>query len=250
MDFKIASVKSNRISQNIVEQIRQAILGGDLKIGDRLPSETEFARRLDVSKSSLREAYRVLEAYGLLEIRQGMSGGAFIKKVDMKTIKNGLVNYFFFQNPSIREYTQIRTFIEPEICKICAQRITKKDIDFLNNNITEMEKDGEYFMGELDSAFHKKLVDITENSIISLIVESIQISLINIKRMIHTDRAFLNMVCSGHKKIVHALAEHDTDTAGKYMLEHIMDVEKGMLACRNGSMVLTDNGILKPDHKK
>ena len=88
MGFKFETVKANRISQNIVEQIRGAILSGDLKPGDQLPPEKEFAKHFGVSKSSLREAYRVLEAYGLLEIRQGMSGGAFIQEVDLKTVKD------------------------------------------------------------------------------------------------------------------------------------------------------------------
>jgi GntR family transcriptional repressor for pyruvate dehydrogenase complex len=243
------SVKSNRISENIVYQIRSAILSGELKIGDRLPSEKDLAMDFGVSKSSLREAYRVLEAYGLLEIKQGMSGGAFVKEVDIKTIKDGLVNYFFFQNPSIREYTQIRTFIEPQVVKICASRITDTDIDFLRNNILEMEKevDGENFMSDLDCAFHKKLVDITDNSVISLIVESVQTALINVKRMLHMDHSFLTMVCEGHKKIVDALCERDPDKASKEMMQHIIDVETGMLACRNGEVVLTETGVLKSD---
>lgn len=243
------TVKSNRISENIVHQIRGAILRGELKIGDRLPSEKDLAMKFGVSKSSLREAYRVLEAYGLLEIKQGMSGGAFVKEVDLKTIKDGLVNYFFFQNPSIREYTQIRTFIEPEVVKICALKITDNDIDYLKNNISEMEKevDGENFMSDLDCAFHKKLADITENTMISLIVESVQTALINVKRMLQMNHDFLTMVCDGHKKIVGALCERDPDKAGKEMLQHIIEVETGMLACKNGDMVLTETGILKSD---
>ncbi len=97
--FDINVVKPNRISENIVEQIRGAILSGELSIGDRLPSEKDLSAKFGVSKSSLREAYRALEAYGLLEIRQGMSGGAFVKEIDIRTIKDGLVTYFFFPEP-------------------------------------------------------------------------------------------------------------------------------------------------------
>ncbi|MCP4022260.1 MAG: FadR family transcriptional regulator [Desulfobacteraceae bacterium] len=250
MGFKFETVKANRISQNIVEQIRSAILQGELKIGDQLPSEKEFAKHFGVSKSSLREAYRVLEAYGLLEIRQGMSGGAFIKEVDVKTVKDSLVNYFFFQNPGIREYTQIRTFIEPQVVQICAKNITPEDIEYLENNILAMEQepDGETFVSDLDSAFHKKLVEITGNKIISLIVESVQTALINIKQIVHTDEQFLKMVCNGHRKIVNALKENDPENASKAMIEHINDVEKGMLASKGGSMIITEKGLLKQKH--
>lgn len=251
MGFKFETVKANRISQNIVEQIRSAILEGELKIGDQLPAEKDFAKHFGVSKSSLREAYRVLEAYGLLEIRQGMSGGAFIKKVDLATVKDGLVNYLFFQNPGIREYTQIRTFIEPQVVKICAEKITDNDIEYLENNILEMEQepDGETFMSDLDAAFHKKLGDIAQNKIISLIVESVQTALINIKRIVHTDDLFLKMVCDDHKKIVAALRARDPEKAAQAMTDHINQVEKGMLASKNGTMIITDKGLLKKNRE-
>ena len=249
MGFEFEAVKVNRISQNIAEQIRGAILDGELKIGEQLPPEKDFAKHFGVSKSSLREAYRALEAYGLLEIRQGMSGGAFIKKVDLATVKDSLVNYFFFQNPGLRSYTQVRTFIEPQVVKICAKKITAADIEYLEKNISDMEQeiDGKSFISNLDIAFHKKLVDITENEIISLVVESIQTALINIKQIVHTDEQFLKMVCQGHKQIVKALKEKDPEQASKAMLEHIIEVEEGMLASQSGSMIITEKGLLKND---
>ncbi len=250
MDNLFDTVKPNRISENIVEQIRKAILRGELKIGDRLPSEKDLSKKFGVSKASLREAYRVLEAYGLLEIKQGMAGGAFVKQVDLKTIKDGLVNYFFFQNPSIHEYTQIRIFVEPQVIRICADKITESDIAYLEENITEMEKepDGENFMSDLDCAFHKKLVDITQNSVVSLIVESIQTALINVKRLLHMDHDFLMMVCDGHRRIVEALKERNPEKASQVMLQHILEVEAGMLACKRGGMVLTETGKLQPEN--
>ena len=247
MGFEFEAVKVNRISQNIAEQIRGAILAGELKIGEQLPPEKDFAKHFGVSKSSLREAYRALEAYGLLEIRQGMSGGAFIKKVDFSTVKDSLVNYFFFQNPGLRSYTQVRLCIEPQVVEICAEKITAEDIEYLEKNISDMEQeiDGKRFISNLDIAFHKKLVDITDNEIISLIVESIQTALINIKQIVHTDQQFLIMVCDGHKKIVAALKERNPEKARKAMQEHINEVEEGMLASKNGSMIITEKGLLR-----
>lgn len=247
MAFKFEAIKNNRISQNIVEQIRGAILDGEIKIGDQLPPEKDLAKHFGVSKSSLREAYRVLEAYGLLEIRQGMSGGAFVKEVDLRTIKDTLVNYLFFQNPGINEYTQIRYFIEPQVVRICAEKATPEDIRELEDNILAMEQEneGEDFPSDLDSAFHKKLVDITGNKIISLFVECIQTALINIKRIVHTDDAFLHMVCNGHRKIVMAIRKRDPELASLAMIDHIAEVEAGMLASKKGSMIITEKGLTK-----
>ena len=247
MVFKFETVKSNRISQNIVEQIRGAILSGDLKVGAQLPSETDFSKHFGVSKSSLREAYRVLEAYDLLEIRQGMSGGAFIKEVDLATVKDSLVNYLFFQNPGLKEYTQIRMYIEPQVVKICAEKATTEDLDYLDNNIRTMEQtqEGEIFSTYLDCAFHKKLVDITDNKIVSLVVESVQTALINIKQMVHTDEIFFKRVCADHKKIVAALRKRDPELASQAMINHISSVEQGILASKNGIMVINEKGLVK-----
>jgi GntR family transcriptional repressor for pyruvate dehydrogenase complex len=67
------SVKSNKISENIVEQIRKAIFEGRLKPGDKLPPERELMKNFKVSKATLREAMRSLEVLGFLEIREGHS---------------------------------------------------------------------------------------------------------------------------------------------------------------------------------
>ena len=134
------SAKVNRLSQNIVQQIRDAILTGNLKPGDRLPSEKELAINFGVSKASLREAFRALEALGLLEVRQGMSGGAFVREVDSQTARSSMFNYIFFQNPSIDEFTQLRGFIEPPIAAIAAQKITDGDLIDLEKNLAATEK--------------------------------------------------------------------------------------------------------------
>ena len=94
--FKITKAKNRRISHIIVEQIRDAIFSGELKPGDRLPPEKDLAENFGVSKASLREAFRALEALGMLEIRQGMAGGAFVSEVDPETARNSFYNYILF----------------------------------------------------------------------------------------------------------------------------------------------------------
>ncbi len=133
--FKTARV--NRISQNIVEQIRENILAGKLKPGDRLPSEKELSLEFGVSKASLREALRALESLGMLEVKQGMNGGAFVKEVDLETARNNMFNYIFFQNPSIGEFTQLRNLIEPQVAEIAAGKITAADLDYLEHNLSQ-----------------------------------------------------------------------------------------------------------------
>ena len=141
---------------------------------------------------------------------------------------------FFLKTPLWRNTPSARTFIEPQIVRICTTKITEEDIEGLEENVAEMEKepDGEIFNSDLDIAFHKKLVDIAGNSILSVVVESIQTALIRLKRVIQTDQAFLDMVCRGHREIIDAFKERDGEKASQCMLQHINDVEKGMRACK------------------
>jgi GntR family transcriptional repressor for pyruvate dehydrogenase complex len=87
------SVKSNKVSEHILEQIRKAIFEGKLKPGDKLPPERELMENFKVSKATLREAMRSLEVLGFLEIRKGVLGGAFVTEVDMKKARDSFTNF-------------------------------------------------------------------------------------------------------------------------------------------------------------
>lgn len=228
--FKTA--KFNRISQNIVQQIRQAILRGDLQPGHRLPSEKELADNFGVSKASLREAFRALEALGLLEVRQGVSGGAFICEVDLGTARDNLVNYIFFQNPSIKEFTQLRIILEPAIARLAAAQVKDDDLADIEANLNETKTglDNGSFSYELDIDFHRRIADIIDNSLVSLMIDSMQSALVNIKQLIEPDYDFSLQVYYAHRRIFEALSFRDPDRASEEMLQHVKEVGEGLTA--------------------
>src|SRR5262245_53241973 len=88
--FKAVSL--NRVSQAIVEQVKLLLRQGRLKPGDRLPSERELCERFGVSRVTVREALRVLEAGGLIDIRVGARGGAFVTSPTSQQIGEGLAD--------------------------------------------------------------------------------------------------------------------------------------------------------------
>lgn len=229
--FKTA--KFSRISENIVQQIRQAILQGKLRPGDRLPPEKELAERFGVSKASLREAFRALEALGLLEVRQGVSGGAFVREVDLKTARDSLVNYLYFQNPTIEEFCQLRAMLEPEVAEAAARKITDTDLSDLERNLVETKKtlDGGTFSHDLEIYFHQRIASIANNRIICLFIDSIQHILVDIKLVLETSHDFSVNVYRAHKRIFDALRERNPERARIEMLRHMKEVEEGLLLC-------------------
>jgi GntR family transcriptional repressor for pyruvate dehydrogenase complex len=230
--FNIKTIRNNRISHTIVEQIRQAILSGELKPGDKLPSEKALAEEFGVSKASLREAFRALEALGMLEIRQGVAGGAFVIAVDLETARNNIFNYIFFQNPTIDEFTQLRSFIEPAVAEIAAQKITDKDIADLEQNLikTRQKMDDGPFYYQLDTYFHHRIAEIAGNRLACFVVDSLKNAIVNIKLELELDREFSVAVYKAHKRILAALKSRDPELARQEMLNHIQEVDKMMVA--------------------
>lgn len=232
--FKTARV--NRISHNIVDQIRENILAGKLKPGDRLPSEKELSTEFGVSKASLREALRALESLGMLEVKQGMSGGAFVKEVDLETARNNMFNYIFFQNPSIGEFTQLRTLIEPQVAEIAANKITDADLAYLEDNLnrTRETMDSGPFYYDLDTKFHHRIAQISGNRLICFVIDSLKNAIVQIKLQLELDRDFSIQVYKAHMRIFDALRKRDPQNARVEMHRHIVEVDERMTVFCDG----------------
>ena len=225
-------IKYARISQNIVEQIRNAILNNNINPGDRLPSEKELASNFGVSKASVREALRSLEALGLVEIKQGVAGGAFVREIDYETAREGLLNFVFFQDPSIRDFTQVRSILEPKVVEIIASKITDQQLSRIEKNLEKTKESldsSEFFYG-LDISFHKQIVSVSKNSLLIFIVDSMQNALLNIKTLLQPDLQFSKQVYYAHKRIYDALCTRDPQKSSQEMINHIQEVEDGLLA--------------------
>ena len=104
--------KQNRIFQNVVAQIQEAILSGDLKTGDTLPPERALREMFQVSRGTLREALRVLEQRGLIEIKLGMSGGAVVKALTTREVSRSLDLLIRYQRVSLRDLAEFREGVE------------------------------------------------------------------------------------------------------------------------------------------
>lgn len=236
--FKTA--KFNRISSNIVEQIHSAILNGALKPGDRLPPEKELAEKFDVSKASLREAFRALEALGLLEVRQGVSGGAFVREVELETAQNCVLNYIFFQNPSIGEFTQLRTMLEPPMAEMAARTFTDENIAQLAKNLQETEtklKDSTFYY-DLDIEFHHQIASAANNLLICFVIDTLKNAIVNVKLELQLDQNFSEKVFQAHKRIYEAICDRDPEGARAAMLKHIEEVDTDFVShCRPNSQL-------------
>ena len=228
--FNVAK-KDEKVTDYIISQVRNAIMSGHLKPGNRLASEKELTEEFQVSKATLREALRGLETMGLIEIRQGAAGGIFITEVNSQTLMHSMMNFMHFQSVSIQEITMLRYMLEPHIARLAAFKITAEEIAELKTFVVDEESDLDAG-AEKNARFHHYLSRVTNNSLLILIVDFIDNLLDEVKRSLDLGKDFHKQVRISHQKIVNCLIEKDSEGAGRAMAEDVVMVGRIMSELR------------------
>jgi GntR family transcriptional repressor for pyruvate dehydrogenase complex len=166
------AARQNRIFQDVVDQIQEAILGGTLKPGDMLPPERELKETFAISRGTLREALRVLEQKGLIEIRLGVNGGAVVTAEDTTgQFSDSLDLLIRFQKISLTHLAEFREGVEGTVAALAADRADKDDI----RELEALLKTARAYVDQgavgwvdflsVDQQVHQELARITNNPI-------------------------------------------------------------------------------------
>jgi GntR family transcriptional repressor for pyruvate dehydrogenase complex len=119
-------IKQPRISEEVLRQLKEAILLGKFNSGEKLPSERELTEQFQVSRGVIREAIRALEITGFVTTRQGPAGGAFVTELSFDHLSSAFLDLFLANRMSIPQMAHVRYFIEPEVARLAALNITEK----------------------------------------------------------------------------------------------------------------------------
>jgi GntR family transcriptional repressor for pyruvate dehydrogenase complex len=120
-------IKQFRISEEVLSQLKESILLGKFKSGEKLPSERELTEEFQVSRGVIREAIRILEITGFVTLRQGPTGGAFVTDLSFDHVGNAFLDLFLTNKVSIPELANVRFYIEPEVARLAALNATQED---------------------------------------------------------------------------------------------------------------------------
>ena len=167
--FKAA--KQNRIFQDVVEQIQETILSGKLKPGEMLPAERELKEMLQVSRGTLREALRVLEQKGLIEIKLGVGGGAVVQDMSYDQMNESLALLIRYQKVSLQHLSEFRVGVEGRVTELAAARATPADVVRLKSLLEQARgfvqkgSDFQKEFVEVDKQIHLALAEITGNPV-------------------------------------------------------------------------------------
>jgi len=222
------SPRRKRLYEEIAEVLKKAILSGDYRVGDKLPSEMELAERFGVSRLVVREAIRYLELNGLIEVRQGATGGAFVRELDSKIIRQNLSDLLFFRKISVTQLYEVRMYVEPEVARLAALRRTEEDLQLLEH-LVYLSETGEpgidYIKHNVD--FHRVLGKASQNPFYAVIINSIMdftenfiLTIKPVKEVIH-ERTI-------HREIYEAILKRNADQARAKAIEHTINITKQM----------------------
>jgi GntR family transcriptional repressor for pyruvate dehydrogenase complex len=233
MTIVLEPIRPKKISEEIVSQVKQLISKGELKPGDRIPSERELATMLGVSRPSVREAIMVLEAMGFVESRQG--GGTYVKALTEASIMNPLAKLVEKRDPELlRSLAEVRMGLESWSAYLAAQRATDSDIAEIRRLYKIMEKQAAKggWSPDVDAEFHYAITSASHNSlqmhvldsIHSLFHATIQVALMEF----YQQEGHVQLLLTHHHDIMEAIAAHDPELARKKMMEHLAMVEEKM----------------------
>ncbi len=233
MTIVFEPIRPKKISEEIVEQIKSLISRGELKPGERIPSERELASMLGVSRPSVREAIMVLEAMGFLESRQG--GGTFIRTLTESTIADPLAKLIEQKDPRmLHALAEVRMGLETWSAFLAAQRAEDREISEMRRLYAIMEQQAASggWDAEVDARFHYAITAATHNTvqvhvldtIHSLFHTTIQVALTEFYRR----AGYLELLLTQHREIVEAIASRDPERARQKMMAHLTMVEEKM----------------------
>jgi GntR family transcriptional regulator, transcriptional repressor for pyruvate dehydrogenase complex len=224
-EMAIAPVKSTRIYEEIVRQVKAMIAEGRLKSGDRLPPERELAEKFVVSRTSVREAMRALESLGLIEIRPGE--GTFVRGGSVEALIEPLALVMLSEREAIGELFEARRLLEPAIAGLAARRATPEDLADMVR-ILEAQA-GAIAAGGTglaqDAAFHAAIASAAHNRVITRIVHAIMDLLSQSREESLNTPGRPARSHQDHRRVLDAITRRDADDAARAMLAHVAAVE-------------------------
>jgi DNA-binding FadR family transcriptional regulator len=132
-------VKPQSLSSRIVDQVRAALFRGELKPGDMLGSETDLARQFSVSRVPVRDAFKTLQALGIVEVKMGPNGGARIAAGDPSRFADALAVQLKLVGISVEEMLDAQLAVEVMAAELAAKRATASDIETLRATLGELQ---------------------------------------------------------------------------------------------------------------
>src|SRR4051812_34834568 len=170
-----STVRVPKAGELVAAQLRRMIVLGELTEDEQLPSESVLMEQFGVSRPTLREAFRILEAEGVITVRRGVRGGARVQvpTVDAAAQQAGLL--LQYRGALLSDVYDVRTILEPAAARLLAERRTDSDIERLETAL-EVQRESlrdEKASGIADASFHQLIIELCGNEALQMMVSMV-----------------------------------------------------------------------------
>jgi len=212
--------------EQVAEQIRNLIAAGALKPGDRLPAERDLAKKLHVSRSSIRDAVRTLEVTGILEARQGH--GTLVRDLSVDALVLPLRSVLTRKREMVSELLEVRRMLEPHLAARAARNAGPAEIAYLHDIIDRHEaklRRGELAIEE-DSQFHYAIARAARNSVVLRVLDVLMDLLVESRSRSLQVPGRPKRSFDGHRRILRAIEQRDAKAAEEAVRRHLQEIEE------------------------
>lgn len=229
MDHPFSAIRQSKVSEDIVEQIKKLIRDGQLKPGERLPSERQLAQILEVGRSSLREAINSLAMMGLVEVRQRK--GIYVGTVSTPLISDPLRQMMAADRNSFKDLYDIRIDIEVASAMAAAENRSEEQLAVIASCLASMRgADGDHsYHTQSDLTFHLAIAEATDNFLrLHIIKEIFDIARSQLNIALETITALqgnIDVIYRQHSEIYKAISDKNRQGAGAAMRSHLQWVK-------------------------
>lgn len=232
-----AVISKERISDQVKSILKQSILDGEFKPGEKFPPEVEIAQKLKVSKVSAREALREMEAEGLIKKKRGALGGNFIAEPGSEKMVDVVINSYLFGGITATDLSEFRRVLEPGLAKLAAMRRTDEDLNAMEQCIIDVDQSIKQGSPDQTKAigFHLLIANACHNRFISSLMEALvkvfqQVlakspDLDTAKKDIEYNRLFLKYIREKNEKKAKIIMEKHFDTLDEIIKDEIIKAE-------------------------
>lgn len=208
----------------LAEQLREAILAGEIAEGQSLPPERELVERTGLTRGSVREALKQLAAEGLVQTRPGRFGGNKVTLPGKEVVANSLAQFVRGRRTPLRSLNETREVIEPALARLAAIYRTEDDlieIKDLHQELTESVADFQSF-SRANMQWHKAVAHASGNELLSAVLEAISYGVaVSTTVDRYDDEVTRHQVIRVHSKITDAIENRDGAAAERHMGDHL-----------------------------
>jgi GntR family transcriptional repressor for pyruvate dehydrogenase complex len=234
-EIEFKPVPTKKASEAIFTEIQKAITSGKLKPGDRLPSERKLMQQFQRSRPTVREALRMLERQGLIEIIPGSQ--AKVLRPSLSTIEQPLENLLSMGTVKVEELVEYRQLNEVAIIRWACARRTMEDVadmrECLNTEQKAMDDSGAFM--RYDVQFHSLIARASCNQIAAAVEKAMHQVIIRalytsyMKKSVEERRFMYEQILQNHRGLLQKIEEQDADSAEKLMVEHMSSFTRELI---------------------